>query len=403
MTTRQTCILSMLLAALLSPACADVDSEAVSRAEQALNVCNASISPTLVVDGIPAYAQCTESTNASIYSNNGVDTATTAASNEWRQTQRSGGYQCTELLHRYWLFKWNVTWLPNGNAGNWCDTTPPSGSGIEQTTVPVHGDAIVFAPGVCGASTTYGHVALIDTVDTGAQKVTFIEQNGANRRTSAWTCAKCFLHVVANAPTPGAGGATSTNVGGSSSAGSATSIGGTFTTSGDRTYTGGKSSTGGTTPVLSGGNSATAGATATNRGGSSTILGVGGSHNGGGATSVAQGGNVASTGMSPATGGASTGSPHGGETVRTGTDMPSTPSSGGAGTEPGGHAGASNLPTTGSADSADDDAEGDPGCSCRLTSHLAPQGLSPWVGLLWFLSASRRRHGRMARRHFRGK
>jgi surface antigen len=157
-----------------------------------------------MVDGIPAYDQCTDSTSSAIYSNNGVDTATTSAGTGWVRTQWSGGYQCTELAHRYLSFKWNVQNVPNGNAGTWCDGTIPTG--LVKSTTPVHGDLIVFAPGSCGADATTGHVAVVDVVNTDAT-VTFVEQNRAGRRKCANSTAACFLHATANNGTPVDGGA----------------------------------------------------------------------------------------------------------------------------------------------------------------------------------------------------
>jgi MYXO-CTERM domain-containing protein len=277
------------------------EEEIASEVQQAVNVCNATVAANLIVDGIPAYAQCTASTNSAIYSNNGVDTATSAASSDWKQTQRNGGYQCTELLHRYWLFKWNITWLPNGNAGTWCDTTPSSSSGIVQTTTPVHGDAIIFAPGVCGADSSTGHVALIDTVDTAGSKVTYVEQNGSGRRTSAWTCATCFLHVVAN---NGAGGSSGTG-GATSTTGGATATGGTTATGGAAFGTAGRSNTGGRSSTAIGGSAATTGGTATYTGGRAASGGAVTSATGG-KTSAPSGGSLATGGSSPSnTGGKS--------------------------------------------------------------------------------------------------
>lgn len=179
------------LLGLLSMGCqgADFDQEPVVHAAQAINVCNATASDKLMVDGIPAYAQCADAMNSAIYSNNGVDTATSAASSEWKRTQFSGGYQCTELIHRYWLFKWQISWFPNGDAWKFCDATPPASSGIVKSTTPVHGDVIVFARGTCGADSTYGHVALVDSVDAATSKVSFVEQNNAGRRSAAISCA----------------------------------------------------------------------------------------------------------------------------------------------------------------------------------------------------------------------
>jgi hypothetical protein len=148
------------------------------------------------IDGFPAYAQCAGSTNSAIYSNNGIDTSTTQMGSDWVRTQWSGGYQCTELAHRYLYFKWQVKWIPNGNAGAWCDTQPPANSGLVQTMTPVHGDIMVLGPGSCGADMSTGHVNVIDVVN--GDKLVAVEQNGARRGTYQLSCAKCFLHVMAN-------------------------------------------------------------------------------------------------------------------------------------------------------------------------------------------------------------
>jgi hypothetical protein len=136
--------------------------------------------------------------SSAIFSNNGIDTSLTSMGADWVRTQYSGGYQCTELAHRYLYFKWQVKWIPNGNAGLWCDTMPPANSGVTQTMAPVHGDIMVLAPGSCGADATTGHVNVVDVVDAAKAKVIAVEQNGARRGTYNQTCAKCFLHVVAN-------------------------------------------------------------------------------------------------------------------------------------------------------------------------------------------------------------
>ena len=164
----------------------------------ALDACNETVPETRRVDGVPAYAQCATIENGAIYSNNGIDTSATKMGSDWVQTQYSGGYQCTELAHRYLTFKWKVNWIPNGNAGEWCNTQPPASSGVVQSSSPVHGDLMVFAPGSCGADTTYGHVAVVDVVDSTKTKITAVEQNVASRSPHNTSCAKCFLHVVAN-------------------------------------------------------------------------------------------------------------------------------------------------------------------------------------------------------------
>jgi len=191
---------SLLLATAAIGACSEMDDgSSVEDVTSALSVCDEVVPANRFVDGIPGYAQCPGFENAAIYSNNGVDTSTTSLGADWVRTQGSGGYQCTELAHRYLHFRWNVTsWLPRGNAGVWCDTQPTAASGVIQTTVPVHGDLIVFAPGVCGSDATTGHVALVDIVDAAKSQVTIVEENRAGRRSTAQSCATCYLHVIAN-------------------------------------------------------------------------------------------------------------------------------------------------------------------------------------------------------------
>jgi surface antigen len=159
------------------------------------NICAESVPSNRMVDGIPAYNQCDGASGGPIYSNNGVDTAIASAGTGWVRTQMNGGYQCTELAHRYLYFRWNIKTVPNGNAGVWCDAILPAGLG--KSTTPVHGDLIVFAPGSCGADGTTGHVAVVDVVNSNST-VTFVEQNRAGRRSCAITTAACFLHVAAN-------------------------------------------------------------------------------------------------------------------------------------------------------------------------------------------------------------
>jgi hypothetical protein len=180
-------------------------SNGVEVTSAALSACNETVPDNRYIDGVPAYAQCDATQSSAIYSNNGIDTATAAAGSDWVRTQSSGGYQCTELAHRYLYFKWQVKWIPNGNAGAWCDSTPPANSGITQTMTPVHGDIMVLAPGSCGADATTGHVTVVDSLDATKARLTVVEQNGARRGQYMQTCGKCFLHVIANDGTnPGA-------------------------------------------------------------------------------------------------------------------------------------------------------------------------------------------------------
>ncbi|MBN1760720.1 MAG: CHAP domain-containing protein [Chitinispirillaceae bacterium] len=156
------------------------------------NICDEVPPDERYVDGIPAYEQCSAS-DGSVYSNNGVDTRSTREDG-WKRTQWGGGYQCTEYACRYLQFVWGVESVPNGNAGSWCDARIPEG--LVKTDVPVHGDVIVFAPGVCGASAETGHVAVVDIVKDST--LTIVEQNRAGRRRCKLSCASCFLHAKAN-------------------------------------------------------------------------------------------------------------------------------------------------------------------------------------------------------------
>lgn len=187
----------------------------------ALSACSETVPANRNVDGIPAYTQCATTQDSPIFSNNGVDTSTTRVASDWVQTQFSGGYQCTELAHRYLHFKWQVKWIPNGNAGEWCDQDPPAATGLVKTTSAVHGDLMVLAPGSCGADATYGHVNVIDAVDASGEKLTAVEQNVAGRNMYKASCAKCFLHVVKNAGEITSGSAGSAAAGAGSGGGAA--------------------------------------------------------------------------------------------------------------------------------------------------------------------------------------
>ena len=175
---------TLLLSSSLLVACAiepgdypDAERE-LGITQQALGPCNETVPANRFIDGIPAYAQCDVTRTAPSISNNGIDTSATKVGSDWVRTQFSGGYQCTELAHRYLHFKWKVSWMPNGNAGEWCDTQPPANSGVVQSTTPVHGDLIVFAPGSCGADATTD-TSPWSTWSTAKGKVSVVEQNRA--------------------------------------------------------------------------------------------------------------------------------------------------------------------------------------------------------------------------------
>jgi surface antigen len=370
--------IGLSLAAVLAAGCDQYGTQAedTGKVEQAVDICNETVPANRIVDGIPAYAQCAAAQNSAIYSNNGVDTATTSGGTGWIRTQYSGGYQCTELAHRYLYFHWNVSWIPNGNAGTWCDTAPPSNSGVVQTTTPVHGDLIVFPPGSCGADATTGHVALVDTVNSATQ-VTIVEQNSAGRRNCNISCAKCFLHAVANTGTGGSGGASGT--GGSATGGAAPSTGGTASP------TGGKSAATGGTLAATGGVTTATGGSATGGGPAAT-----------GGTASPTGGRSGATGGTPtATGGATTATGGTATTVTGGTATGgvatggATPSSGGTTAQ----AGQSTAGTGPDANSPE------AGCSCAVpvSTNPRPFGLVA-LAAVWLLAKRRSRRSRTLER-----
>ena len=189
-------------------------------AVSALSVCEEVVPANRNVDGIPAYKQCSASENSAIYSNDGVNTTTMKMGPDWIETQYDNGYQCTELVQRYLHFRWHIDWLPRGDAGFWCDSQPPANSGLVQTMKPVHGDIMVLAPGSCGSSDD-GHVMLVD-IASGTSLIV-VEQNEAMRGPVELSCAKCFLHVVANdgsGTTAPPGGTAGSGAAGSGAAGS---------------------------------------------------------------------------------------------------------------------------------------------------------------------------------------
>ena len=334
------------LARMLAPLVTLLVVGGVCRSSAAANVCNETVAANRTIDGIPSYAQCTASTSSPIYSNNGVDTATTSGGTGWVRTQGSNGYQCTELAHRYLYFKWNVQSVPNGNAGTWCDGTIPTG--LVKSTTPVRGDLIVFAPGSCGADATTGHVAVIDVVNTNST-VTFVEQNSPGRRSCANSTAACFLHATANDASSLDAGTPDSAISDSARA--------------DATGTGGAQGTGGMTGT--GGSMATGGA-----------VGTGGLPGTGGAVG---------TGGLPGTGGAVL---TGGVTGSAGTGGASSTTVVGAGGSAGTTSTAGTVPATTSSN----------GCACRIADrrHEGPSGWDALIVLVLALGfvSSRRRSSR---------
>ena len=271
----------------------------------AADICGETVPANRIIDGIPAYSQCTASTSSAVYSDNGINTSTTSGGTGWVRTQYSGGYQCTELAHRYLYFKWNVQSVPNGNAGTWCDGTPPNG--LAKVTTPVHGDLLVLAPGSCGADATTGHVALVDTVAADSLSVMAVQQNSAGRSKYNMTCATCFLHAAANDGTALDGGAPDvgsvSDVAGNVDASKRDTAG---TRDGNLPGTGGTIATGGAAgPSGAGGATSTGGATGSS--GTSGATGAGGMVASGGSSGTAGAsgsGGTAGTGGALAAGGA---------------------------------------------------------------------------------------------------
>ena len=266
---------------------------AVGSTSRAADICAETVPANRFIDGIPAYAQCAGSMNGAVYSNNGIDTSATSGGAGWVRTQRSGGYQCTELAHRYLAFRWNIPSVPNGDAGVWCDATLPAG--LVKATTPVHGDLIVLAPGSCGADAMTGHVAVIDVVNADSS-VMAVQQNVASRSKYNASCAACFLHVTANDGSSSDGGVPPADGGGVAGSGGAGGRGGAAGTTG-AAGAGGVTGAGG-----AGGADGLAGASGTGRGGdgASPTGGVAGTGSGG--TGSAPSGVAGTTGGGPGAG-----------------------------------------------------------------------------------------------------
>jgi hypothetical protein len=357
--------LRYLIVAALLPACGDPSGgEKLDEVLLALDVCGEAVPANRAVDGIPAYAQCDATTNSSIWSNNGVDTSTTSLGPDWVQTQRSGGYQCTELTYRYMRFRWNVSYR-SGNAEEWCDGDLPAN--LVKSTTPVHGDLIVFAGGVCGAAESTGHIAVIDTVDNARATVTIVEENRAGRRSTQQSCATCFLHATAN----------DGSIGGAAGTGGMTGMGGTAPMAGSSGVAGSASGDGGSggspQPPSGGTSGASAGTSGT--GGSFATGGSGGSGSPMGGTPAAGMSGNAGSGPSGAGGVGTAGS----------TGTPATAGAAGA-------SGAATGPVM-----AEDALEG--GCSVSSTHRPARGALNHalWVGLVFGLVGWRRRKSHCGR------
>ncbi len=276
--------------------------EELGIARQEVNACDETVPAMRAVDGFPAYAQCAGIENGAIWSNNGIDTASSSQGQGWVRTQWSGGYQCTEFARRYLMFRWGIDYQ-HGNAGEWCEGTLPST--LTLATSPTHGDLIVFAPGSCGADATTGHIAVVDTVDMAGGKVTIVEQNQAGRRSTKQSCAACYLHAVKNdgsAGGSGAGGSSGAAGAGTGGAAAGGSAGGTAgaaaagSSSGDPATGGaGGSGSAGTTNLGTSGNATGVGGTVASGGANSSGANSGGANSSGANSSGATSSRAGST------------------------------------------------------------------------------------------------------------
>jgi MYXO-CTERM domain-containing protein len=249
------------------------ETAALGVVHQEVNACDEKVPAMRAVDGFPAYAQCAGVENGAVWSNNGVDTASSSQGPGWVRTQSSGGYQCTEFARRYFMFRWGIDYQ-HGDAGEWCDGTLPST--LTLATSPTHGDLIVFAPGSCGADPTTGHIAVVDTVDMAGGKVTVVEQNQASRRSTRQSCAACYLHAVKNDGSAGGSGSGGAATGGVAAGGVTNGVAGA-----------GSSTGGSSAPSVAGGAASNTTAGTANLGTSGSPTGIGGAAASGGASSRA--------------------------------------------------------------------------------------------------------------------
>ena len=367
--------------ALAGAGCGPVVEEPLARESAALDVCSETVPAERAVDGIPAYAQCDGSNSASIWSNDGVDTATSSLGSDWVRTQQGGGYQCTELAWRYLHFRWNIDYR-HGDAKDWCDGMLPAT--LVKSTTPMHGDLIVFDGGSCGADATTGHIAVVDTTDAAKAKVTLVEENSAGRRSANISCALCFLHAVANDGTSGGAGATGgAGVGsGGSDAGAGRGSGGIGTNAGGAGH-GGAPGAGG---VGARGGASGAGGARSGTGGGAAGLGVAGL---GGGVSGGMAGRVAmsSAGGVGSGGDSSVSAANGGQS---GGGVGSAGRAGGAGASP-------EPERSGELPSAESTSGG-----CNIASRRAPR-VVPWALLcsLGLVMRRRRPRSRARRAYYR--
>jgi len=113
-------------------------------------------------------------------------------------------YQCVEYAQRYYASRWGFAAKWGVNAKDMCGTHP---SGITSRTSGLsacdshwwHGDLIVIGAGVCGANSTYGHVAVVDGC-VSSTTLSIVEQNysAAGHRKMSASCAKCDLWTASN-------------------------------------------------------------------------------------------------------------------------------------------------------------------------------------------------------------
>ncbi len=121
---------------------------------------------------------CDAALNSNVWSSTGANTAGVSEGPGWVETgvgriTGNNGYQCVELVQRYFYFRFGVCPWDWADAKDMCNATLPST--VVITTTPVHGDLIVITPGCDGAGLATGHVAVVDTLN--GATVSVVQQN----------------------------------------------------------------------------------------------------------------------------------------------------------------------------------------------------------------------------------
>lgn len=109
-----------------------------------------------------------------------------------------------------------------GNGGDWAASATAAGWKTTRTD-PVAGSIVSYPPGVAGAATLYGHVAIVESVDAKAGTVTISEMNGrgglgiVNHRTHRIDVGAVYILPNGSVSTNGSTGTDSTSSGSDSS------------------------------------------------------------------------------------------------------------------------------------------------------------------------------------------